>query len=366
MLATLSAICSITLGSSLVEPPPTHDQVAGKPSLVATDAQLKSTLVVATLEHDLVEGKSVLWCGTMPMAWQELVQAMGSPLTTDAQGPSGAMIGSLNATGTSKADLDSDSYVAMAGFGKDDILKKIREALQQRFKGAASPKLLPDSLNSDEIFAYSYLFKNLEFAEPFLRREIPLGFQRASVAAFGLWPDHRADDRWGALAKQVSILSYTSPESWTVELKSKAAGDRLIIARLDKKKTLAETVVAALGAGKDQKPQSMNRADRLVVPLLNFDITRTFGELAGVMLRGPKASGLITGAIQNIRFRLDEKGAVLKSEASLRATASAVPRQVREMVCDGPFLIVMMRADAKHPYFAAWVDNPEILVGMKK
>jgi hypothetical protein len=31
------------------------------------------------------------------------------------------------------------------------------------------------------------------------------------------------------------------------------------------------------------------------------------------------------------------------------------------MVCDDAFLVLMMRKDAAHPYFAAWIDSPELL-----
>jgi len=35
------------------------------------------------------------------------------------------------------------------------------------------------------------------------------------------------------------------------------------------------------------------------------------------------------------------------------------------MIFDKPFLVLVQRSDAKMPYFALWVDNPEILVSWK-
>jgi hypothetical protein len=77
--------------------------------------------------------------------------------------------------------------------------------------------------------------------------------------------------------------------------------------------------------------------------------------------KGSRAA-YIKNAKQNIRFRLDEKGAVLKSDASMLAPTSAMPRP---KPCDGPFLVLMQRQDARTPYFAAWIENPELLVAQE-
>ena len=63
------------------------------------------------------------------------------------------------------------------------------------------------------------------------------------------------------------------------------------------------------------------------------------------------------------RFRLDERGAVLKSEAYHGPVASkGGPRQ---FIFDKPFLILLEREDAAQPYFALWVDNAELLAPYK-
>jgi hypothetical protein len=66
-------------------------------------------------------------------------------------------------------------------------------------------------------------------------------------------------------------------------------------------------------------------------------------------------------AKQAVRFRLDETGAVLKSETLLAASLTQ-----RNLVFDKPFLIYMKRGNAKAPYFALWVGNAELLVPNNK
>src|SRR5262245_24152160 len=87
--------------AAFAEPPaptatqPSHDDIAGKPSMVVKDASrdLKRSLVVATFEHPMVEGKSMVWCSTMQLAWNELGGVMGAPIKAgDAGGAGGAMI----------------------------------------------------------------------------------------------------------------------------------------------------------------------------------------------------------------------------------------------------------------------------------
>jgi hypothetical protein len=352
---------------------PSHAQVAGKPDLVVKDAEqeLKRTKVIGTLDSAHAPGTSLVWCSTLGLAWNELGPALGGDEDLTLGSPN-ELAGKLNDSPVSKADLDDESYVALGGLGRDNILQKINAELTRKFKGAASPSVLPSELDPDDVLAYAYLFKNLEFETPFLKRERPLEFGAApgagqpgaKVGAFGLWSDSRTHDR-DAIEKQISVISYASPELWACELKSKATDDRLIIARLAPKETLAKTVEAMLEM-KSPEPLAFEHADTLVVPYANFDITRSYSELEGLEVSTPSQSARIKKALQNIRLKLDERGAVLKSDAAVIGVTSAlVTRDPKRMICDGPFLVVMMRKDAKNPYFAMWVDNPEVLVAFK-
>lgn len=350
----------LAAAAGLIEPP-SHDQLAGKPDLVIQDAgrELKQSTIAGTLDEPHAPGRSILWCSTLQLAWNELKPVMGEPLRVEGDPPLALR---LNNSRESRADLDDGSYVALAGFGRDGILARITGQLEDKFKGAASPGLLPSSVPDDSILAYAYLFKNLAFEHPFVRRRAPLQFEGAGTRAFGLWPDPEVKDR-GEIARQVIIHGYDSPEQWTVELLNQSEGDRLFIARLAPAETLQQTVALITSRLDGPGRSDFGSADTLVVPLLNFDITRRYTELTGLEISGASASGRIDEAIQNIRFRLDETGAVLKSEAAFGVTSAVPVKPARTMVCDGPFAIVMMREGAAAPYFAAWIENPELLVG---
>ncbi len=99
-----------------------------------------------------------------------------------------------------------------------------------------------------------------------------------------------------------------------------------------------------------------------MVPVLNFDLWQEYAELCGksIVTPGPLQGSPIVLALQTIRFRLDERGAILKSEAAM-ALSAGEPEAPRQLVFDKPFLILLERGDAAQPYFALWVDNAEIL-----
>jgi len=366
---TRKLVCSVTgiLLLALVYAMPsfgaTHDEIAGKPSLEAKASELKATIVTAYLQEKIAEGKNVMWCNTFQLAWNELCTFFGEDVRLQGEPP---MVPALNKKVSTKDDIDEASCVTMAGMVKDSIIEKIKEALLRKFAGQASPKLIPDpkSLQPTDIVAYAYLFKNLEFKTPFEDLESPIYFSDKPVKAFGI-KKYKAENE--EMGKQVVIYSYVSQDDFVIELVSKSEGDRLVLAKVNPEATLLETINAIQKRIAEDKKEAMRRKDCLMAPKLNFDVTRSFDEITGKALTNPKGAGyFIAAALQNIRFRLDEKGAVLKSEAVIVATLSAEMDESRVMIFDKPFLVMMMKKGRTVPYYALWVDNPELLVPAKK
>lgn len=101
--------------------------------------------------------------------------------------------------------------------------------------------------------------------------------------------------------------------------------------------------------------------ETLRIPILNFELVKQYDDVekstAGCTL---EELGLPIRLIQNIRFKLDEKGVALKSEAA--GLCGGVRTVERSFVFDKPFLVMLIKEGSKNPYFAMWVCNPEILV----
>jgi hypothetical protein len=351
--------------------PPSHDEQLGKPELKVSSVskELKRTSIVAHLHAPMETGRTLVWCSTMQVAWNELCGFVtggeGQPTLTNP----GTLAPELMKGRGTRTEIGEGSFVATAGTGPATI-ERIKKELAETFNGQASPSLLPESLGPDEILAYAYLFKNLEFPTPFMTSRWPTewltagGKAEASLDMWGWWKDREVPSE-EEIRAQVKVLAYDSPERWSVELATKSQGDRLVISRLAPLPTLAATVDAANALGQGKEPGDLKAGDTLRVPYLNFDLTESFEALKGVGISGPKGGGSISEAIQNIRLRLDEKGAVLKSEAVIGVTSAPMFDEPKRMICDGPFLIQMMKEGATTPYFAAWVANPEVLARKK-
>ena len=71
----------------------------------------------------------------------------------------------------------------------------------------------------------------------------------------------------------------------------------------------------------------------------------------------------LVSVVQSIRFKLDESGAVLKSEARICVEACKEVSKIEppDLIFDKPFLVLLKCTASDKPYFAMWVDNAEIL-----
>ena len=343
----------------------THDDAFTRENLLkATAEKLQSTIVTPHLEAPLEEGRTILWCGTFQLVWNEVCKLIGEDIHFSEDPP---MVAVMNKKMFTAAQIDDASYVTMAGFVGEGILLKIPLALAAKFHGQASPHYLPDASLTpapQDIVGYAYLFKHLEFATPFERLEEPLAFLGTPVSAFGLGP---YKPKHAAMYPQVSILRYEGPDDFIIELKSKSKGDQLILAKVRPEKTLGETVASVTRQIVGVTPTQAQFGDMLAVPRFNFDLTRQFHEIPGhLVAKNPKVAKdlSVLDALQNIRFQMDERGVRLRSESrmSFGCAAESLPEPAHIMIFDKPFLVLLKRAEAAVPYFALWVGSPELLI----
>jgi hypothetical protein len=343
-----------------------HADSFSKEGLFKADVStLKDTQLVAHPDVPLDPTKNVLWCGTLQLAWNEAIGLVGEKLHFVNQPP---MVDLLNQEDFTGADLDADSYVALADFERNHVEAEIRAALEKTFHGAASPELIPPAPldpGRDDFLAYAYLYKNLSFPEPF-EDNVPIAFDGHKVKNFGFFENNsQLDD---GVFGQVQIYDYQSEDNFIIKLKTKSPGDELILAKVLPGATLQGTIASVLKRIESQgNIIYASEHDALAIPKLNFDLRGDFPALEGLILKpGPnaKVKNLQVSAVkQLVRFQLNEKGAILKSEAVIAMVgAMASPSKPYLMIFDSPFLILMKRANSDRPYFALWVGNASLLV----
>ncbi len=341
---------------------PTHDQVAGPPALRVAATALRMTVVTPHLEHPIRKGQNVLWSATAQLAWNELSRLMGESVRLTNKP---TLAHHLNKSTLSQSELDKESYVALAGFVRDGILGRIRRELRARFGVTADPSLLSPAhaLAPSDWVAYAYLFKHLPFRSAFKRFKHPFSFGGRNVESFGIrqYLDTQQDEVLAA--SQVQVYDFRSDSDFIVELKTRSENDRLLLARVRPRATLAKTIQAVQKRVASSKPTPLQKMADLTIPVFNFDITRDYVELGRgtIQARNPRFHGSrIAIARQRIRFRLDEMGATLKCESTYFFC------KTRDLVFRGPFLVLLNIRGAAHPYFALWIDNAEVLVPFRK
>lgn len=316
--------------------------------------ELPQTVVTAHLNEKHVPGKNLLWCATMQLAWNEFKELEG-PVKLDGD-PEMARGLDLRLHGPEV--IDPSKHVTMAGSVEKGIIEAIRKAMASKFPDAKASDF-PEGAAVDRI-AFSFLRSTLPLEFPLWRHD-GLWFSGRKVVAFGLWDGHGKVPDHPQMA-QVKVRDYVSASDFIVELVPKRGetklADRILIARVKPETTLLETVQRVMNRA--EKPSSSFREqDHLIVPCVNFDLTRDYVELCRSFSGHPG----IKMARQSIQFRLDEEGAILKSKAELGwVLLNGDPAAGRSMVCDRPFLILLAMEGAKLPYFAFWVANDELLI----
>lgn len=145
-----------------------------------------------------------------------------------------------------------------------------------------------------------------------------------------------------------------------IELKTMPETDRLILARIAPAATLGETVREVRRRVATARPTPIKNSEILVIPVLQVDVLKKYDTLCRRKIRAANEAvdgSKVALAEQTIRFKLDETGASLKSEAI--AAASKMPRR---FIFNKPFLVLLQARGAENPYFALWVGNAELLI----
>ncbi|MBN2704087.1 MAG: hypothetical protein JXR23_07740 [Pontiellaceae bacterium] len=258
--------------------------------------------------------------------------------------------------------LDDESYLSFAGDYTAAFVEELNRSVNKQFGRGAFPEAEIPSDGEAGLAAFSYLSINLPFEYAFQRSEDPLNFNGSFVESFTIPFGPNSSRRAERAERQVSVMYPPEEESFIVELATRRRDHHLILARVAPEKTLAETVEKVCGYTDSLERSALEVNQRLEVPLFNFNIERDYSELTGQLLnlqRSDYDGWQIEKARQKIRFQLDERGAMLRSEASM-VFLKCAPRS--DCIFDQPFLLMLRYEESPQPYFAMWVDNAEILV----
>jgi len=351
LLFTLFALLIMTTKTMIAEEGPRQ----------INSSELSKTTVTSYLQEGMPANKNVLYCSTFQIAWDRLCDdILDEPLQLSGDPVAAKM---LNERLTGEDDISEACYVAMAGYNRDNIVDEIVKALKEKFD--EKPGLDLALNNPDDILAYAFLLKDLKFDEEFESLQRPIRFNGSTpVQAFGI-KKYAFSKAHNKLSGQLDILDYKNDDDFIIGLRSDSPDDEIILAKVSAKSTLLETIRSVLGRISNKPPSKIREDERLNIPKLDFDVLHLYKGLMGKQfLNKGFEKHFIAKAVQSIRFRLNEKGALLKSEAAMIAPTMApgAPPKIRNFIFDKSFLILLKEKGTQYPYFAMWVDNTELLL----
>ena len=336
-----------------------------KPLLKLSSNQLKKTSISSNMEESIKKGVNLIYCSTFQLAWNKLkTKIIGENIKLRNQPP---MVANLNKSLSTSRDISQSDYFAEAGYGKDGIIKKINSIIKNRFSGKFP--LLTPLKNKTDIISYACLYKNLEFKNDFekLTNKIIFisGKKSFKISGFGI--NKFVEETHKKLSKQIRVNDYKNKDDFIISLLSKTKSDTIILAKVSPQENMLQTIETVIHRIKTTKIKTSELKDdeTLHIPKIDFDLTHSYPQLyeKRFLNKGFKKYS-ITKAVQNIRFKLNEKGAILKSDAKIMMKLTGAPSMEgpRKFVFNKPFLLMMKLKKGKYPYFALWIDNPELLV----
>jgi hypothetical protein len=351
--------------------------LAQKTEKTASSKDLKQTVITPVLEKYIPENKNVIYCSSFQLAWNELRDNMIKETIRLENPPN--YLDFLNKSDFSSKDLSPESYLALVGYKKDGITKKIKTELKRKFGNVF---LSPPELKEDyDILAYAYIEKNLKFKNSFTKLEIPLIFKNSQgVKKLNSFGCTNSSIESYKIRSQVSVLYYSATEQ-VIKLIPNSDKDEIFLAKIPPKSTLLETynyVQDKIGQGeRESQNKTFGNSDILKIPNIDFNIDHKYEELQQKKILNKKYLAQVNDprykifghyikeARQKTKFKLDEKGAILKSGAYIDCACGGNPHQLQPIpkiiIFDQPFLIYLKEKQSKNPYLVIWIDNPELL-----
>ena len=324
------------------------------------------------LDTKLDSKTNTIYCATFELAWNELKKFhQGKVLLKD--GPD--YLEDLNKSTLSKDELPKDSCVVAAGKVSDGIVDKIDQELKKKLKTSLEDLQYTPGANA-RLIAFAYLQRNLPFRRKFTRfRKKSIQFQggekTTKVTCFGC--TKKTADRY---TDEVKIRHYKNTDDFILQLRTRRKGETIVLAKMARPKSMKEAVYKVyqqlnkklpssievkVDGKKRYYPTSLSDSDTLLIPVMKFDVRSDFTGLLGKQILNPVGNLIQIGrASQWVQFSLDEKGAKLKSSAEIELEEGG-PRP-RKFIFDKPFLICLWKKGEPYPYFAAWVNNPDVML----
>ncbi|RRJ92013.1 hypothetical protein EG240_04300 [Paenimyroides tangerinum] len=303
-------------------------------------SKFPKTEFVTTLESKINTNKNIVYCVTMLYAWNEIKKTINLPIQIDANFKHLLL---LDTSVSFKDVLNKDEYTIING------------------------------INGDSIRVKAEFSKSLEFETELNEYKDRLKFNNEEVMSFGVTGYNSYEK-----LKIISIIYYKNDNNFVIKLQPKDSNHEIVLFKSEKNFTKMsdindEVIKLSAQGNKDKQNEKIKWKydilveDEIIIPKFNFNIEKTYKDLAGNTFSTKELNYNIERAWQRTAFILDEKGAKSESEAVIEYVTEEIEEdpnksKPKKMIFDKPFFIMLKKTSSQNPYFGLWINNTELMI----
>ncbi len=341
------------------------EQIQSSVSSQLSQAEIKTSdneiQILPTMLDTIYNNSS--WCGTFQLVWNDMLDELTTNGKIENTGIE--IVDNLNNKSFVEEELSDEYYYKKYGLKTMKLKTEIENAIKKKFNEKSDILDMLDwstaSLNDakDEQFSkylfYVMLKRDFKFENEFTVLENGKFGTVENVKYFGI-----NSETLPSVRQQVEVLYYNSNNNYAVILYADD-GDEVILARNTNGKTFDE-IYQNINNEKEKYEGNISFGDEdtLKVPNLDFNLLKEYKELKGLQFPTNKnATAIIEEAVQTIKFKLDNTGGSIKSEAVIGTKMMAIQpsEEIRNFNFDDEFTIFLKEAEKEKPYFAANISN---------
>lgn len=296
-----------------------------------------------------------VWCITFQLVWNDFIDKITNGKPVQLVGGNPVIADELNKQLYSKNDISEDSYYIKNGKISKNLKKQIEESIYKKFKEKSDILSLIDWNAKDSYLFYAMLKKDFNFITAFDKlNSASFNSSTEKVKYFGI--KNKSDK---SLYKNLEVLFYDSADEYAVKLLTKE-NEEVILYRTLKEDTFENYYSYIMS---NSTFSEFTSKDVLIVPEIDVDKTISYDSLCGKRI--VDTDYVISQALQTIKFKMNNKGGSLKSEAAITVMRTALlpePTTPRFLLFDKPFVLFLKEQGKDKPYFAMKILNTDYLV----
>ncbi len=334
------------------------------------------------------------WTPTFQFCWNELIKLTGRDKIEYVEGNSD-FVNQLNRQYITKENLSDGFYYIAVGKQNQKLKKKIQNDIKKKFNEKSDILDRFEFKNISEHrtnnwFLYSMLIKNFEFTAPFdkLGADYFNNTEGDKYDYFGFTKNMQESSNNKIAMKDITPLFYVSDDEFAVKITDKFQKDEMILYLTNSNDSFNEIYSEILEKQKYDKEYTSDRIRKMSannkkirhydvknyykIPYLNVNDTVKYDdEVAHKPVKDKDYESrhsiwIINQTLQTIRFRMDNKGAKLKTEAGMSVAKMSLANDIKPVLenyyyFDRPFVLFLKEKNKEIPYFALRVNSSKYL-----